>query len=140
VTALICDLDRDSGELAWVCAGHPPPLVITPHATEALAADEPIRPLGLGGDVRLNRRRLAADSVLVLYSDGVVEATGGGNDRYSLERLERVAADAFRPDRRLPVAIRSILDDVLSYADGRLADDATLFAIRWQPQPARSRP
>src|SRR4051812_37961519 len=48
VTALIVELDGDPGELRWVSAGHPPPLLI--HATRrprALNAT-PATPLGIG--------------------------------------------------------------------------------------------
>jgi len=138
VTAVVCDLDLDSGLLSWVCAGHPPPLLVTNDVVEALSAGEPIPPLGLGGDIRIRRQQLAADTVLLLYSDGVVESTDG-NDRYSQARLERRAAELIRTDRPLAVAVRNILDDVLHYADRRLADDATLFAVRWHPH-ARSVP
>jgi serine phosphatase RsbU (regulator of sigma subunit) len=132
VTALVCDLDRRTGMLAWVCAGHPP-LVVTDGEARAVSADEPTRPLGLGGEIRVNRKRLAAGSVLLLYSDGVVEATDGTNDRYSVSRLERICVDRVRRERRLPVAIREILDDVRRHANARLPDDATLFGVRWQP-------
>jgi serine phosphatase RsbU (regulator of sigma subunit) len=133
VTANVCELDRRSGVLTWVCAGHPAPLVITGGRAEPLLCCERIPPLGLAGEIRVHRQRLVPGSVTVLYSDGVVEATDGTRERYSVPRLEQIAVDRIDRERRLSLVVRDILDDVLAYTGGTLRDDATLFGVRWSP-------
>ncbi len=133
VTANVCELDRGSGMLRWVCAGHPPPFVVARGAAEALPEHRPLPPLGLVGDIRVHEQQLRPDSVVLLYSDGVVEASDGRNDRYSLPRLRQIAAERVGRDRRLSLVVRDVLDDVLAYAGGALRDDATLCGIRWHP-------
>jgi serine phosphatase RsbU (regulator of sigma subunit) len=81
----------------------------------------------------VHRQRLLPGSVTVLYSDGVVEATDGMQQRYSVPRLEQIAVDRIDRERRLPLVVRGILDDVLAYTGGTLRDDATLFGVRWAP-------
>jgi sigma-B regulation protein RsbU (phosphoserine phosphatase) len=63
-------------------------------------------------------------SRLVLYSDGITEATGLEDDQYGADRLR---AHASRPD----ASAESILADVRSFANGAgLHDDATVIFVK----------
>lgn len=92
-TAACTVLDPATGELRHACAGHPPPLVVAPDgATTWLEG-------GRSGPLTAPRRAgrseavtmMAPGSLLVMYSDGLVERRGE-SIREGLERLRTVAA------------------------------------------------
>jgi serine phosphatase RsbU (regulator of sigma subunit) len=76
VTAFVGVVDPASSTISYQCAGHPPPLVVKPDGSIAeLASGDP--PLGLRteGDASSRTAGLPAGSLLVLYTDGLIEST-----------------------------------------------------------------
>jgi serine phosphatase RsbU (regulator of sigma subunit) len=129
-TAILGELERATGDVSWICAGHPPPLVVHDGSALQLEVEQPGKPLGLGGDRHAHRCRLRPGDALLLYSDGVVEAKGRSGQRYADQRLRTSVERGFVGPSRLHVVVRDLLDDVTAYADGVLRDDATLFCVR----------
>lgn len=80
VTSVLLRLDVSSGDLAYVNAGHNPPLVISSGFVSAL---------GLLDDAMFTDSSftLPTDSVLVLYTDAVTERRGAGDSEYGDARL-----------------------------------------------------
>jgi anti-sigma regulatory factor (Ser/Thr protein kinase) len=120
-------LDPGTGVLRYASAGHPPMLVVAPDGTTRWLEDGGSTPLF--GRVDPDRPEasvtLTPGSLLVLYSDGLIERRreplGAG-----LGRLERAVRDA----RELPVAAlcERVLDE-LGVAEGR-DDDVVLLCLR----------
>ncbi|MBB2899671.1 PAS domain S-box-containing protein [Kineococcus radiotolerans] len=79
--------------LHWTCAGHPPPLLLTPGAPARLLDDVVDLPVGVADLARADADLpLAPGATLVLYSDGLVEHPGESLTT-GLARLLRVGAD-----------------------------------------------
>ncbi|MCX4806709.1 SpoIIE family protein phosphatase [Streptomyces sp. NBC_01214] len=67
--------DAASGVCVIARAGHPPPAVVTPGGAITFLDGPPGTPLGTGGqDFRTEEVRLPPGSLLVLYTDGLIEA------------------------------------------------------------------
>ncbi|WP_326587089.1 SpoIIE family protein phosphatase [Streptomyces sp. NBC_01294] len=67
--------DAASGACVIARAGHPPPAVVTPDGTVTFLDGPPGTPLGAGGqDFRTEEVLLPPGSLLVLYTDGLIEA------------------------------------------------------------------
>ncbi|MET9688908.1 SpoIIE family protein phosphatase [Streptomyces sp. NPDC006514] len=67
--------DAASGVCTIARAGHPPPAVVTPGGAITFLDGPPGTPLGTGGqDFRTEEVRLPPGSLLVLYTDGLIEA------------------------------------------------------------------
>jgi PAS domain S-box-containing protein len=114
-----------------VCAGHPLPYVIRQGG--------PAEPVGNWGsmlgawlDGRWTRTptTLAPRDVLVLYTDGVTDATSG-SERYGDERLQAVLSAATEAED----ALRRIADGLADFETGEQADDTAALAIARQ-EPA----
>ncbi len=129
MATLWCGLyEPASGELTFASLGHPPALLLR-------SSGEPIRlelsglPLGLrdllpSEPPEVRTRLLEPGDLLVLYTDGVVEATG--NYIEGQEALLR-AVDVHRDDP-LKVILNDALDDLLRGANH--SDDAVMLLLR----------
>jgi serine phosphatase RsbU (regulator of sigma subunit)/anti-sigma regulatory factor (Ser/Thr protein kinase) len=122
-------LDPESRQCRIASAGHPPPLVATPDGRVEFM--ESVRGLPLGTGIRARYRQqtieLPAGSVLLLYTDGLVERRGRSIDD-GLDILRAAVADAPKdPDRLL----EHILDNVVG--SGERGDDIALLAARVLP-------
>jgi serine phosphatase RsbU (regulator of sigma subunit)/anti-sigma regulatory factor (Ser/Thr protein kinase) len=127
---------------AQVCritsAGHPPPLVAYPDGRVELLEGGRGVPLGAGPDTKYRHDvfELPVGTVLLLYSDGLVERRGRAIDE-GLDELRRAAADGPREPEEL---VEHILERLVG--DAERGDDIALLAMRLMtvaPQPLRLR-
>ena len=127
-TVLYLVLDRETGEVAFSAAGHPPPLVISPEGTRFLDGGRSV-PIG-AADPAVFREATAVlppGSTLLLYTDGLVER----RDTPLQERLDQLAAAAGAPDEDLPGLCDRLLATLLG--EGEPGDDVALLAVRPLP-------
>lgn len=130
VTLLLAVLDREEGTLTVASAGHPPLLLGREESLEEVGKGAP--PLGTFKDARYETvlRSLAQGDLLVLYSDGLVEALNTQDKEYGRERLERVIAQVEKGRSALSIR-EAILSDLADFR-GRAepADDVTVVVVR----------
>jgi sigma-B regulation protein RsbU (phosphoserine phosphatase) len=131
VTMFYAELSNDpKGLMLYSNAGHNSPLVYRAEEKQIdfLEATGQIMGPFPDGTYRVDNTHLKKNDVVVLYTDGVVEAVGGGV-MYGDERLERKVKEL------APLSAKEIcqnlLDDVLQYSsasdDG---DDKTIVVIK----------
>jgi serine/threonine-protein kinase RsbW len=90
-TLAYVELDPGDGGIRYACAGHPPPLVVSPDGRTRFLWEGRSPPLGsLLGERRDAVDRLEEGETLVLYTDGLVERRSESIDA-GLERLARAA-------------------------------------------------
>jgi sigma-B regulation protein RsbU (phosphoserine phosphatase) len=130
VTAFYGTLDATSRTVAYTNAGHNPPLLMGPDG-KAKFIERGGLPLGLFFDTRYHEYYLTLEpgQVLVMYTDGLTEATDPAGTEYGLIRLaDRVRAGLNLTARAL---IESIRQDMMEFTEGHGADDdVTLFVIK----------
>jgi PAS domain S-box-containing protein len=102
-------LDPATGEIEYASAGHPPMLVVSPEGATSWLDGAQSPPLtGLAGGLRRDRSaRLEPGSLLVLYSDGLIERRGE-RPSVGLARLAEAAlgVDTSRDDDVAVLAVR----------------------------------
>jgi serine/threonine-protein kinase RsbW len=126
-TLAYVELDPETGRIRYACAGHPPPLVVSPDGGARLLWDGRSTPLGSSlGSIRVEaEERVAHDETVILYTDGLVERRDVGLDAM-LERLvDAATAAAGSSPARLVDGILSMLT-----ADS-LEDDVCMLAVRF---------
>jgi serine phosphatase RsbU (regulator of sigma subunit) len=131
-TGIIGRINVREGVLQWSTAGHPAPLLLRGRKVVAELAAEPALPFGLGDPPpAVAQQQLQPGDVVVLYTDGVVEARTAEGDEFGVERLidhlEREAAGG-RPAEEM---LRRVTEAVLAHQEERLRDDATLLIVQW---------
>jgi serine phosphatase RsbU (regulator of sigma subunit)/anti-sigma regulatory factor (Ser/Thr protein kinase) len=122
-------LDPESRVCRLASAGHPPPVVASPDGRVELLEGVRGLPLGTGirSRYRQETRELPAGSVVLLYTDGLVERRGRSIDE-GLDALRTAVADAPKdPDRLL----EHVLEHVVG--PGERGDDIALLAARVLP-------
>src|SRR5437764_782016 len=130
VTLFYAELDPKAGSLAFLNAGHNPPLIVHSGGTmEQLAAGG--LPLGIMSDAefREGHTQLHPGDVLVIYSDGVSEAVNPSGEEFGRTRLYEVVA------RNLDASAGGIRDRIESaltkFCQGTpAADDITLVICK----------
>jgi serine phosphatase RsbU (regulator of sigma subunit) len=97
VTVFCALLDPETGEVTYVNAGHNPPLLCTPGAGKESLTDLMPTGMALGvlDDFPFEEQTVYLESgdFLLLYTDGVPDATGAGAQRFGMERLRRVVLE-----------------------------------------------
>ena len=130
VTLFYAELDPKNGSLAFLNAGHNPPLIVHAGGTMEQLASGGL-PLGIlaDADFREGRTKLYPGDVLVIYSDGVSEAVNPNGEEFGATRLYEVVA------RNLDTSASGIRDRIESaltkFCQGTpAADDITLVIVK----------
>jgi len=120
-------LEPSTGQLSFVCAGHPFPL-LRRNGGEVVELGTGSFPLGIREslDVTPSEVRVDPGDLLVLYSDGLPEAVNAAGDAFGY--------DAMRALLRQPGDVRQIHDRLLAALDAHVAgepfkDDVTLVVV-----------
>src|SRR5216683_2015754 len=117
--------DAVSGTCEVASAGHLPPLLVRPDGSNEFLNVTPSPPLGVGeGPVESHVFTVDDGSLLVLYTDGLVEKRGSDIDD-GLQRLRDIFGPG-SPSRLLEDLCKATLDGV--YSDEQRDDIAVLIA------------
>jgi anti-sigma regulatory factor (Ser/Thr protein kinase) len=124
-TVLYLVLDRETGELWFSAAGHPPPLVLGPDGPRFLEGGRSV-PIGASDPAVFREANavLPPGSSLLLYTDGLVERRDEALDR----GLENLAAVAGAGHEGLDALCERVIDAVL--ARGEPGDDVADAATK----------
>jgi serine phosphatase RsbU (regulator of sigma subunit) len=124
-TAVFIVLNRDSGELTYVNAGHDPPIVFGPGSTTFLQATGV--PLGLFADAEYEAGTavLRPGGALLLFTDGLTDSIPGENPQDRL--LDALAKNSGRTMAKL----KSLVDPKFNQ------DDVTILLVKRTAGSAR---
>jgi serine phosphatase RsbU (regulator of sigma subunit) len=137
-TAVLAELETDTGMLSWVNAGHPEPLLLRDGKLVRSLRSRPALPLGLvvtgrpTTTVTVGREQLQPDDRVLLYTDGVTEARSPSGaffgDQALIDLLGRNLAAGLPAQETMRRVVRALLD----HQQGQLTDDATLLLLEWR--------
>jgi PAS domain S-box-containing protein len=124
-TVLYLVLDRETGEVTFSAAGHPPPLLLAPDGPRFLEGGRSM-PVGAADPAVFREASgvVPPGSTLLLYTDGLVERRGVPLED-SLDKLAEVAGEA---DENLERLCDRVLAAVLPELEP--SDDVALLAVR----------
>ena len=125
-TVFVAILDLDRGRMLYASAGHPVVLLAQPDQIVSLLPTGPLLgPLRSRWETRT--ARFDPETVLVAYTDGLIEARSAmGEEVGSARLLEVVTRMRGRSPGEVVEAVRTELED---FGAGRFQDDVTLVAV-----------
>ncbi len=141
VTALIAELHLATGELRWVSAGHPAPLLLRGGRLVKALDVSPSPPLALQlapGPPVEGRESLEPGDMLLLYTDGLTEARQPGGELFTVERLGEFIEREAASGRAAPETLRQLREAIIERGAGALTDDATAVLVEWRRGTERS--
>lgn len=128
-TLFFGDYDDRSRELRYVNCGHLPPLLFRDDGTlERLQGTATVLGLFEEWDCAVGQLRLGPADTLLLYTDGVTEATNPAGEEFGEARL----VETLRAHRHLPVAslLHTIVETLEKFSSDEQADDVTLVVAK----------
>ncbi|MEA2493298.1 MAG: hypothetical protein QOJ29_1209 [Thermoleophilaceae bacterium] len=124
-TVAIVLLREGSSEASLVCAGHPLPYLVRDGQVTAVGRTGPLLGAFEHGHWLPSALELLAGDVLVLYTDGVLDARGE-EGRFGEERLEATLAGTASAED----AVERIRRAVTDFAGGEQDDDTAVLALQ----------
>jgi serine phosphatase RsbU (regulator of sigma subunit) len=131
VTLVLAVIDAAAGALSWCSAGHPPPVLIDAAGSQTMLEDRG-PPCGAFADAAFagHDAPFGEGDVLVLYTDGILEARRQGRE-FGEEGLREALRDA--AGETPSQLARSVYAAARTWAGGRLSDDVAVAVARRTP-------
>jgi sigma-B regulation protein RsbU (phosphoserine phosphatase) len=129
VTILYGVLNRRTREFQFARAGHELPLILNARRDPLPVKCGPGQFLGIFPEPRLDEQCIAlpADSLLVMFTDGVTEARSPGDEMFGEERLQALYADRHSTAQAACEAVLAKVQAFGAYAPQR--DDITIMTV-----------
>jgi sigma-B regulation protein RsbU (phosphoserine phosphatase) len=123
-------LDPATGHLAYANAGHNPPMIVrSSGSVELLPGGGPVLGIVPVAPYKQEKARLAPSDLLVIYSDGITEATNTAEEEYGEERLAEVLRS--RRDEPAAAIVDAVTESLQQFTAGApQADDITLVVAK----------
>jgi serine phosphatase RsbU (regulator of sigma subunit) len=138
ITAVLAELNQRTGLLRVISAGHPSGMVLRRGRVVKVLPTPTALPVALG-DRRppaVAEESLEPGDLVLLYTDGIIEARSPGGEQFGLERLVSFASKALADQVPLPETTRRLVRAILHHQDDNLQDDATILMAQWlSPAP-----
>jgi len=136
VTAIIGQLDVDTGLFRWVNAAHPYPMLLRGGQLVKELTCDPALPLGMGAlgvaaAYEVCEESLQPGDRLLLVTDGVDEARTEDGGFFGRDRLAEFAAKELASGLPTPEVMRRLQAAILRFQTGKLQDDATTVFVEW---------
>jgi sigma-B regulation protein RsbU (phosphoserine phosphatase) len=130
ITLLVAELDRGTGRLRYLNAGHNPAVVITAGGACRQLPSSGL-PVGLMANAtyHLGELDLAPGDLLCIYSDGITECADPDGEELGLERLVELLVE--HHDQPLAQILAAIDETTTAFAQGQpQGDDQTVVLLR----------
>lgn len=129
VSMLLVRVCTNRAEVEFAGAGHPAAVIVNSDGQfREIESNGPILGIGFDYSWATERQSIAFGDRLLLYTDGVSEASGVNNSNFGTARLK----DTMRATYKSPTgqAIEAIVNALIKHCDGQgFADDVTMMLV-----------
>ena len=131
VTVLFGILNRTTHRFSYARAGHEPPIFLDGKGSNEQLPKTSGQALGLFDTIALDEQsiKLSKDCMMLLYTDGIPDATNRQNKRFGLNRIVRTISRM--PQRSAPIVCSELIKAVAGHqGDSLQYDDMTVIVVR----------
>jgi hypothetical protein len=137
VTGQLAQLDCATGQLQWVNAGHPLPLLVRRAKVVDTLACHPVPPLGVGlGQPEIATAALEPGDRVLFYTDGVTEGRNLAGEPFGEARLADLLVRATLAGQPAAETMRRLAHAILAHQGRTPRDDATMVFLEWPGPPS----
>jgi sigma-B regulation protein RsbU (phosphoserine phosphatase) len=129
VTSFFARIDPGTGEITYVNAGHESPIWLKKNSDQVFHLPSTGLPLGVDLDLEYRQKtiQLGKGDLLILYTDGVIDAVDHQNNRYRKTRLLKVVMENRHRDAE--EIAQNLLRDVESFIGKTSASDDIAIVV-----------
>lgn len=128
ISLFYCEIDRN-GHINYVNAGHPSPLLFSGEEVQELEPTGMIFGAITEIDIYLDYTKMEVNSILVLYTDAIIERKDGKGNMFGLKRLKNLVKQ--NQHQNAVEILNIILNEVNVFGKSKKwEDDATLIVIK----------
>jgi serine phosphatase RsbU (regulator of sigma subunit) len=136
VTGQLAQLDCRTGQLQWLNAGHPLPLLVRRAKVVDTLACPPVPPLGLGlGQPEIASIALEPADRVLFYTDGVTEGRNLAGEPFGEARLADMLVRETLAGQPVAETMRRLAHAILAHQGRTPRDDATMVFLEWPGPP-----
>jgi serine phosphatase RsbU (regulator of sigma subunit) len=133
VTAQMMRLDLATGQLEWVNAGHPAPLLIRDGQVIQALEGPGTLPVGFGGATPvISEQQLRPGDRVLFFTDGAIEEHKPGEEQFGVQRLTEFVGRAGHAGDGVQDMVRTLSHTLAQARGGVTTDDTTLFLVEWR--------
>ncbi|MFI9076796.1 PP2C family protein-serine/threonine phosphatase [Streptomyces sioyaensis] len=133
VTAQMMCLNISTGQLQWVNAGHPAPLLIRDRTVVDRLESPTTLPVGFGGEQpHVSERILQRGDRVLCFTDGLIEEHQAGGEEFGEEQLIEWTNQILHDHTALRAVVRRLSHTLKRERGDVTSDDATIFLIEWR--------
>jgi len=132
ITMSYLSYDTRTSRLRYTNAGHPPPVLYRVSGETFLELDAEGLIIGVKKDVDFEERSLRVESgdLLLLYTDGIIEAEGPGGELFGTRRLQTILAREHR--KSASEIISAVLAAVRAFSGANsFKDDISMLVLKF---------
>ena len=118
-----------NGNIIYVNAGHPPPLLIGHKGFDELDISGMV--LGPLPEIKLKRgfKEMDADDILFMYTDGLIERLNGKGDQFGIGRLKNMILELI--DQSAETIVQTVLEEAWRFGKkNKWIDDVSAVAVK----------
>lgn len=136
VTGQLAQLDCVTGQVQWLNAGHPLPLLVRRAKVVDTLACHPVPPLGLGfGQPEIATAALEPGDRVLFYTDGVTEGRDLAGEPFGEARLADLLVRETLAGQPAAETMRRLAHAILAHQGRTPRDDATMVFLEWPGPP-----
>jgi serine phosphatase RsbU (regulator of sigma subunit) len=128
VSAFFGLIDGATGHMAYSVAGHPSPVIVRADGVPVLLPDDGGHLGASGGRYATHDARLDVGDLLVMYTDGLVQARSPKGETFGTDRLLCACAEAAA--EAAATVPETLFMSAFGFAEGHLTDDVAIVALR----------
>ncbi len=129
VTSFTCMIDSEKKIMQYLNCGHNPSVIIRNGKAIELTEGDTVIGMFSGAELKIREIGLKKGDIIVLYTDGVIEAENGEEEQFSLERLENLIIEHSGKDPE--IIKKEIMNDLQAFSGSEnFVDDITFIIIK----------
>ncbi len=129
VTSFTCSIDTENMIMKYLNCGHIPSLLVRDGSAIELTEGDTVLGMFAKSEFKIREEKLKKGDIIVLYTDGVIEAENIDNEQFSIDRLKKALIKHSGKDTE--IIKNKIMEELKEFTESnQFVDDITFVIFR----------